>query len=524
MKSKLRCFAVIATTISIGFSAAFAYNDKASNLQEQARRERENKNMAKAESLFLSAVKEGDKNGYSYRTNAAEELAQWYLERKEYSKAESMFKKALAIGLKEWGASNNFDYELENYTYLSKLYRAQNDYVKALASINKSMSHIGNAVSLRNDDRRLLAKELIVLSRWLRDNKREREAEELCRQAVKITVKDEDAKYHEDEIAFYRHELAKSCLATKKYSEANSLLAQVLAHRKEKFNILDWQIVGPSFDQIIALNGMGKNKEAKELSTILNRYWPPKAFRPSSKKDKQDWEDTIIGARDFAMQDNGDDENQAEKALAIAKKFGPSDIRFALSTANLATLRLQHDYKQVEPLSLSAVKSAKLALGADSSALASFLEHWGKSLENTSIIHSAPFVMYKEALAIRKKTTKLGDIEAFKGAHQIGNFCKTLFARSPEDELVSMYSDACKIIIMSKGLNNESSLNALSDEIAMLEIKYRYSRNPKDHSGTLSLYEKLLAAQSSFYGKNSIEVKETESYHALLLSKLKGTK
>lgn len=512
---------LLATILSIAIQSAFAYNDKANHLQEQAGRERENKNFPKAESLYLQAVSEGDKNGYLYRTNAAEELGKWYLERKEYAKAESMFNKALSIGAREWAPSKSFDYEFENNVYLCQLFRAQKDYAKAVSSLNRAVSYIGTANDMRNDDRKNLSTELIEMSRWLIENKREKEAESFCRTALKIMNSGDDVKFHQDEIAYCRHQLAKVLIAAKKYAEANSLLEQVLEHRGENFKILDWEIAGPTFEKASALSGMKKDREAKALSATLNKYWPQSAFSSCSKQDRQSWEDTIIGASEPATRYRGHDPDEAERALFIARKFGPKDIRYAVSNARLSTLMLHKNYKQVEPLSRETAKSVKLALGANNSATASFLEHWGKSLENRSTIHSAPFIMYKEALAIRLKTTKPGDEDAFKGARQIGNYCKTMFVTRQEDELIPMYADAVKIIILSRGLKNEAALDALSDQIAMLEYKYRYTMNPSDHTKTFVLYKELLNAQSSLYGKTSAEVKDTANQYVALLRKMK---
>lgn len=520
MKRSAQIF-LLATIFNLINSPVFSYNDKANHLQEQARHERENKNIPKAESLYLQAVHEGDKNGYLYRTNAAEELGQWYLERKEYAKAESMFNKALSIGAREWAPSKSFDYEFENNVYLCQLYRAQKDYAKAVASLNRAVSYIGTANDMRNDDRKKLSAELIEMSRWLIENKKEKEAESFSRNALKVVNSGEDVKFHKDEIAYYRHQLAKTLIAARKYAEANALLDLVLEHRSENFKILDWEIAGPSFDKANALSGMKKDKEAKVLSATLNKYFPQSAFSTCRKQDRQSWEDTIIGASEPATRYRGHDPDEAEKALSIARKFGPKDIRYAISNARLAVLMLHKKYKQVEPLSCETVKSVKLALGDKNGATASFLEHWGKSLENRSTIHSAPFIMYKEALAIRLKTTKPGDEDAFNGAKQIGNCCKTMFVTRHEDELIHMYADAVKIIILSRGLKNEVALDALSDQIAMLEYKYRYTMNASDHTKTFSLYKELLNAQSSLYGKNSAEVKDTANQYVALLRKMK---
>lgn len=519
---KLTSAFILAATI-FGFihPSAFAYNDKASHLQEQAHKERENKNISKAESLYLQAISEGDKNGYLYRTNAAEELAQWYFERKDYARAEAMFNKALSVGAKEWAPSKSFDYEFENNTYLSKLYRAQKNYAKAIAAVNRALSHVGNTNDMRTDDRKNLSTELIEISRWFQENKRDKEAENFSRTALKIMNSGEDIKYLENEIDIFRLQLAKVCIATKKYGEANSLIDQVLAHRADEFSILDWEIAGPTFDKISALQGMSKSKEAKSLATTLNKYWPQSAFSSCSKQDRQDWEDSILDTSEMATRYHGHDALQAEKALVIAKKFGPKDIRYAVSNARLANLMLHKNYKQVEPLSQTTVHSIKLALGENNSSAASFLEHWGKCLENRSTIHSAPFTMYKEALAIRLKTAKPGDTDAFNGAKQIGNFCKTMFVSRQEDDLISMYGNAVKIIVTTKGLKDASALDALSDQIAMLEMKYRYTMNAGDHAKTFSLYKELLKAQSGLYGKNSPELKDTATNYVALLKKMK---
>lgn len=505
----------LTTTISIGTASSFAYNDKAYQLQEQARSEVEKKNFAKAETLFFQALAEGEKNGFQYSENAAEELAKLYFKNKEYAKAEKMFLKALSIGEKEWAGSRSFDYEYENCTNLSRLYRTQNNYPKALAIISRGLLHL-NLQDIRNDDRFDLCVELIELSRWSADNHKDKEAEALSRQALNILNSGEDVKFHQEAISYCRHQLAKCLIATKKYQEADSLLSQVIAQRKTNFSILDWEIAGPSFDKLTTLKNLGKSLEAKTLELKISKYWPSSAFAPCSKKDKQLWEDTIIGA-DSLKQMYQKDDSSAPKALEIAKRFGEGDIRFAISNARLARLKLSKDYHQVEPVSVVAAKSVKKALKEKSSSAASFLEHWGKALENTNTMTSAPFTMYQEALKIRLATAKLGDMDAFKGAWQIGNYCKTLFARSSAEDVISMYGDACKVLVQAGGMKNAKTLDALSDQIAMLEIKNKYTIKPKDKSQIEALYKGLMDAQSKLYGASSDELSQTKSNYSVFL-------
>ncbi|MBP7863887.1 hypothetical protein KA183_19530 [bacterium] len=517
-----KCF-LVATIFSIICLPAQALNSKADSLQQKARTEKEKKNVAKAESLFLQAVKEGDKNGYEYRTNAAEELAQWYLERKEYAKAEEMFKKALLSGAKDWAKYQDFEYEFENNAYLSQLYRLQNNYAKAVESLKRAISFMSKTSNMRNDTCLKLSNEMILVARWQMENKQRKEAEILCRAALKALTTSDSAKYHEAEIARCKNQLSLACLANKNVSEDKALIDQVIAQRLENFSILDWEVAGPSLKKIEILQASGNKAEAQKLANQLSRFWPKSAFSKASTQAAQGWEDSILCSSEFATQYRGHSTEDAEKALAIAKQFGPNDIRFAISNARLAALMLHKDYKMIEPLSQTAIKSIKMALGENNPATASFLEHWGKELENTSTIHSAPYSMYKEALTIRLKTTKPGDEEAFKGAKQIGNFCKTMFVNRSEDELISMYSDAVTIIVRAKGLKDHNALDALSDQITMFERKYLYTMNAADHAKTFALYKKLLDAQSLFYGKDSAEVKETASQYVALLRKMKLT-
>ena len=506
----------LATTFSIGATSSFAYNDKASQLQEKARDEAERKNFARAETFFLQAIAEGEKNGFQYRENAAEELAKLYFKNKDYAKAEKMFFKALSIGDKEWAPSKSFDYEYENCANLSRLYRTVNNYPKALAIISRASLHLTNLQDMGNDDRFTLASELIELSRLSADNHKDKEAEALSRQALNILNSGEDVKFHQDEISYCRHQLAKCLIATKKYQEADSLLSQVLAQRKANYSILDWEIAGPSFDKLTTLKNLGKSPEAKILELKLSKYWPPSAFVPCSKKDKQLWEDTIIGADNLKQMYQKDD-SSAPKALEIAKRFGEGDIRFAISNARLARLKLSKDYHQVEPVSVVTAKSVKKALKEKSSSAASFLEHWGKALENTHTISSAPFTMYQEALKIRLATAKPGDKDAFEGAWQIGNYYKTLFARNHAEDVISMYGDVCKVLVQAGGVHNVKTLDALSDQIAMLEIKNKYTIKPKDKSQIESLYKGLMDAQSKLYGASSDELLETKSNFSVFL-------
>ncbi|MCW5824648.1 MAG: tetratricopeptide repeat protein [Cyanobacteria bacterium TGS_CYA1] len=519
MKSKRFIISLLlanATVIGIGTQYGFAYNDRASKLQDQARDEAEKKNFARAESLYLQAAAEGEKNGFQYRANAIEELAQLYLDNKDYAKAEKMFLKALIIGQKEWAPSKSFDYEFENCAALSKLYRSQNNYSKASAIMTQAVSHLANPQYMCNDDRFDLASELIELSRWLTENKKANEAEVLCRQALRILNSGEDVKFHQKQIAFGRHQLAKCLIATKKYQEADELLSQVLAYRKTDFDILDWQIAGPSFDKLATLKGLAKQKEANALALNLNKYWPQSAFVPCSKKDKQLWEDTIIGADKLSSMDYSD-ETRVPRALEIAKKFGDKDIRFAINNALLARVKLNKDYKQVKPVSELAIESIEKVLGAKNPAAAAFLEHWGKSLENTSTMTSAPFTMYTEALNIRLSSAKAGDHDAFDGAWQIGNCCKSLFARSSGEDVLSMYDKVCKILVLSGGLKSVKTLNALNDQIAMLEYKNRFTIKPQDKSNIEALYKRLIDAQSKLYGASSEEFAETKSNYAAFL-------
>lgn len=513
--------------LSIIFShklPALSLNNKAENLQIQARKERENGNKSKAESLYLQAVQEGEKNGYSYRTNAAEELAQWYFEQKNYSKAEDMFKKALKAGERDWAKYNDFGYEFENNTYLSKVYRAKGDFIKANASLLQALSHLSSTQNMSNDDRYSLCKELTIVSFWQIENKKYKEAEISLRTALSIACGGEDSKYNQEQIDLCRHYLAKVCVLNQKFQEADLLLSQVIASRKKNFTILDWEIASPSLDKVETLKRLSKSAQSKELSLLLDKYWPKKAFCPSSNQDKYAWEEAILGSSNIATLYRGYDSINAEKAVQISTKFSEKDIRYAVSNARLAALMLHKDYKLTEPLIQKSIKSIKLALGANNSATASFLEHWGKAIENTSTIHTAPFSAYKEALGIRVRTTTKGDLNAYKGAKQIGNFCKTMFVGRREDKLISMYADAYKVIVLAKGLNDEDTLDALSDFISMLESKYQYSTNPKEHAQTLILYKDFLKAESDFYGKNSSQVKDTARQYVALLLRLKQTK
>lgn len=517
-----KCF-LVATIISIICLPAQALNSKADSLQQQARMEKEKKNVAKAESLFLQAVKEGDKNGYCYRTNAAEELAQWYLERKEYVKAEEMFKKALISGAKDWAKYQDFEYEFENNAYLSQLYRLQNNYAKAAESLKRAISFMSKTNNLHNDTCLKLSNEMILVARWQMENKQSKEAEILCRAALKALTTSDSAKYNQAEIARCRNQLSLACLANKNVGKDKAIIDQVIAQRLENFSILDWEVAGPSLKKIEILQATGNKAEAQKLLNKLGRFWPKTAFSKASTQAAQEWEDSILCSSEISTRYRGHYSKDAEKALAIAKQFGSKDIRYAISNARLATLMLHNDYKMTEPLSQTAIKSIKMTLGENNPAAASFLEHWGKELENTTTIHSAPYSMYKAALAIRLKTTKAGDEEAFKGAKQIGNFCKTMFINRKEDELISMYSDAATIIVHAKGLKDQNALDALSDQISMLERQYLYTMNASDHAKTFELYKKLLDAQSLFYGKDSAEVKETAKQYVALLRKMKLT-
>lgn len=515
-KKIVSILAASATIFSISLPAGLAYNDKAYKLQEQARDEVERKNFARAESLYLQAATEGEKNGYQYRTNAIEELAQFYLDRKDFAKAEKMLLKALTIGHKEWAPSKSFDYEYENCSALSRLYRSQKNYAKASAIMAQAVSHLSNPQDMRNDDRFSLASELLELSHWLMDNNKEKEAEALCFKALGILNSGEDVKYHQKQIDFCRHQLAKCLIATKKYQEADTLLSQVLAHRKTDFTILDWQIAGPSFDKLTALKNLNKKNEANVLASKLNKYWPQSAFTSCSQKEKQLWEDTIIGADKLNEMDYGDD-SSVSRALDIAKRFGEKDIRFAVSNALLAKVKLRSDYQQVKPVSAIAIASIEKVLGLKNPATAAFLEHWGKSLENRTTITSAPFGMYTEALKIRLASTKSQDTEAFNGAWQIGNYCKTLFSRSSSDDVLAMYDEVCKILILAGGSKNTKTLNALDDQISMLEFKNRFTIKPQDKSKIESLYKRLMDLQSKAFGTSSDELQETKSNYSAFL-------
>lgn len=80
-----------------------------------------------------------------------------------------------------------------------------------------------------------------------------------------------------------------------------------------------------------------------------------------------------------------------------------------------------------------------------------------------------------------------------------------------------MYDKVCKILVLSGGLKSVKTLNALNDQIAMLEYKNRFTIKPQDKSNIESLYKRLIEAQSKLYGASSEELEETKSNYSSFL-------
>ncbi len=505
------CSAILlALTINvIAVPSSYAYNDQASTLDRRAGEALEKGDRRLAEKLYLQALKIGGLEGFGFSENPADHLASLYMEEKRYSEAERFYLQSKTITARDFPGDLRLQMQID--VALGSLYLRSNQTEKALAAFRKACK-AWLIVAAKDDEPSMdltfpFVAQLAKCSFKLSNEGRNAEAETFAKAASDITSKMADRKFYSSEITRYSCLLGKMYYRNKKYKLASEVLERSIGRLKGNFTLLDWELAEPAHYFALSCNALNQPKKCSEFAKSLKANWPESVFQKSDE-----WGDAFV--RGAAGQDGycGDgDLDQAREAIRLAKKFGPNDFRLAESEARLAIVL--HDdgkYEEAPAHFKEAIRILELSLSNNRNAIAMHLERWGK-LTEPSYHHTseAPWPVYMEALRIRKEITKANNEDAFKGAKQIADYCKNCLARTNEDEVFTMYADACNVMSKARPISNSDVLDAFHDLIAVREKRYQYDRTPATHAPTIALYEQVLKGEKLAYGADSLEVKET---------------
>jgi hypothetical protein len=510
-------FAVLLLTLS---SDALAINEAAWKLDEEARVALEAGNHKKAESLWLQAYKLGEKRGFEYASNPAFKLAEMYALQKRSGEAEKMFLEAKRISNIDYPDSGRLQQQID--LALGKMYLETGKIEQASVTLTRACTNWMKGAAQKEQpsstDSLNLAETLASLSTVLANRKQFAESQSLAKSVVSLLDRMDDKKFYQAEKAKYQCFLGKMACRNRDYKTAIESLSRGLKALDQKFTLVDWERAEPSHYLVLALTGTKQDAQAKELSSAMMPSWPSYAFEQSDE-----WSVPFAKSMETSGDYHREKDQYARDAVAIATKWGTKDVRFADSEARLGiVLHHKGKYDEAPPHMERAIMSLRSAAGISPNAAALRYEHWGKLLEDTShYTRSAPWSVYRAAVKIRKANAKYHDEDAFRGAKQIANYCKNGLASSYDEELFSMFADACDVMATAHGLNDERVLDAFHDLITAREQRYQYEGNPQIHAPLIMLYRKVLTGEKDAYGATSPEVKETASNLVAYLRKVK---
>jgi tetratricopeptide (TPR) repeat protein len=522
MKSNYKlglCFLQAAAALIFIQTASIGYNELASRLDSQAENAVQRGDLKLAETIYLKALAEGEAHKFEYSPNSADKLAELYEKQKRYDDAERMLLRSRAARTKEW--PENYSNQLQIGLALSELHLKREQIDKAIPELKAALLLWRKAVA-DNDTSSgtalALAQQLSQVSDSLVRSHKPAEAEFFIQNAVIVPsqMPKDDRKYYEKNKILYMCELGKVYILNKKYKLAADVLAEVIADRQSKFQILDWELAEPMHYYAQALTALDKTAQAKQITSQLTPNWPASAFINSDV-----WSRKFVNGWETNDEYHNNDVASAEQAVAIASKWGPKDIRYADSEARLATILFNSSkYNQARPHMLNAINSAKQSFGENSKAVAARCEKWGSTVTDAHYTHDAPWAPFREALRIRTATATLHDTDAFNGAKLIANYCKNQLPHRLEQELFAMFEDAVAVMAKVRGTADDRVLDAYSDLIREHEKWSQYETDTSKLAPIAALYKTLLSGEKDAYGARSAEARQTAGQYAKLLKRM----
>jgi tetratricopeptide (TPR) repeat protein len=502
--------ASIAITLALSYSPpAVAIVEAVGKLHQHGSEALERGEKKKAESFFLQAVSIGEKQGFEFSPNSADQLAQLYLEQRRYPEAENMFLKSKKITARDFPKDYRLQIQIE--LPLAAMYLQIGQVEKALFEL-KTAGNNWKASKTRKDEPSSeislkLAEQLSKLSITLVKNNRFADAESCAKLSTEILGSMTDNRYFLLEQAKYNCFLGKMYYKNKRYKLACDTLENGISLQKaNNFTVLDWELAEPMHYKVLALRASAQDTRAKSLNAEIAPNWPNYAF-----VNADDWAEKFTQALNSREGYGQPNYIAARDAVAIASKWGAQDIRLAESEARWGILLYQKGKDdEASPHVSKAINLASNAFAKNKTALAARFEHWGKLIADTnSCPREAPWPLYREALKLRKETVKYKDEAAYKGAKQIANYCKNKLVNSSEEGLFLLFSDACDVMAVAHGLSDARVIDSLHDLIAAREQRYQFERKPEAHAPTIRLYRKVITGEKDAYGAASSEVRET---------------
>lgn len=500
-------------------SQVVAFNKKAWDLRIEAEEAYKAKKFVQAEVLWRKSVEEGLKNGFGFASGSAEGLGDFYVEQKNYSKAIELYKTALQVCDKEW--SENPELKTSTFTRVANVYVATKNLAAADNQLNLAVgilkrvkpSDWPSSQTVLN-----LVEQLEHVSRLLLTRNENGKAENLARNALYVVTTMPDAKFYREEKAGCCGLLGRVYLCERKYPDSIRQLKEAIAIEREHFADVDWEVAEFLNDYHDALLDSNQTKEANQLGNWLYQVWPKSTF-----KNSEEWGRLIRAGSLYTYSRNGSDKvkTSAQQAVAVARKYGESDIRFGESKARLALFQHRHgDYQEVWPLMETAIACRQKAIGKTNPMLTKVLENWATSLEEGHSSHEPGFLIYEKIIGLDEGVAKQGDMNVYKSAKRVADYCKNMLASHNYDwdKLMPIYERAYKVIAKTKGALDEKTIDCLSDIIYF--EKPRVFMAGKELDALSAHFQQLLKIEKDAYGAKSPEVRETARDYASLLRRV----
>lgn len=501
------------------FNEAFAINNKAWDLYSKGEDAYKAKKFAQAESLWKQSVEEGLKNGFGFGPGSTERLGDFYAEQKNYNKAIELYKTGLQVYDKEW--SDDPELKISTLAKLSNVYLATQNVAAAENQLNLAVNilkRVKPSIWFSNQALLELVEQLEGMSRVMLAHHEDEKAENLAKNALYIIITMPDGKFYRDEKASCSGLLGRAYLAEKKYPQSIEQLKVAIAIEREYFADVDWDVAEFLNDYHDALLGNNQTKEANRLGAWLYQVWPKSTF-----KNSEEWGRLFRKASLHAYSRGGSDETipSARQAIAVARKFGESDIRFGESKARLALFQHRYgDYKEVWPLMETAIACREKAMGKTNPMLIRVLENWATSLVEGHSSYEPAFLLYEKIIGLDEGIAKQGDMDVYKSAKTVADYCKNMLTGSSYDQekLIPLYERAYKVIAKTKGALDEKTIDCLSDIIYF--EKRRVFLIGKEFDSLSAHFQQLLKIEKDAYGAKSPEVRETAADYANLLRRV----
>lgn len=501
---------------------ASAAGKKQYELEKKGRAAYRNKDYKKAEYYYKQVDAIVGDGQYGSSENALDKLGRIYEKQGKLKLAEKYYLKGLIADAKHFGNRVYFTYSediLKFYKKTNQLNKSKIILKKAISSLEPKHDKFFQTKKLSTQRCQELCEYISPVMAKLMKEGNLKEATFFALNSMRMIKKAERPKNLNHSLSDIQFYLGKIYLKQSRFTEARKILSESLRIRRQSYSDQDWIVAEVLDSYCKALSKSGNKKKSLLLSKKLYSYWSPRCFI-NSESWSQLLKKYLYWGRNRRYPYKDEANKLATKMLTIADKWGSGDARYAETYAQIANYHFLHgDYKKAPNYFSKALKSANLIYKNDNKHLALTLIRWGKPLEYNRVLYAQPSAIYTIALTRLSNSVKGNDPEIYKAVKHVAGYCHNNQSKRGYG-LYSNYKLAFQVIEKMKGLKSEETLDMLSNLIYWTQKHINFRNSQANWPEVKNMYEKLLSAEVSLYGKESPEVKETATKYVSLLKQL----